>query len=90
LIRIIFPPAFHLDDKPLFHHDSTHRFLGNGYSFTTKQGVYPAVPLTPAVFMEKGGNLFPDTGILILPFTGVLLIIITAFGQTEPVQQRQQ
>ena len=56
MIRAIFPPALDSDRKPISSHDPAHNFLGDDGSLAAEQGVYPAIPITPVVFMEKGGD----------------------------------
>lgn len=53
LVRVVFPPALNQNYKPFFGHDPAYHFLGNSDSFTDEQGVYPAVSVTPAVFMKQ-------------------------------------
>ncbi|XBX09955.1 IS3 family transposase [Enterocloster clostridioformis] len=73
-----------------FGHEPAYHFLGNGDSFTDEQGVYPAVSVTPAVFIKQSENLFADVGILVLPLSFGFLVIIAALGQAKlPQQQRQ-
>lgn len=81
LIRAIFPPALDSDRKPISSHDPAHSFPGDDGSPAAEQGVYPAIPITPVVFMEKGGDPFTYAGIPVLFFEDSLLIIITAFWQ---------
>ena len=71
LKRVIIPPALNPDHNLLFRYDPAHHFLGDDGSLAAEQSVYPAVPITPAVFIEKGGNPFTDAGILVLLFDPV-------------------
>ena len=81
LVRVLFPPALDDDHKPILRHDPAHHLLGDDGSLAADQGVYPAIPITPVVFVEKGGDPFMYAGILVLFFEDSLLIIITAFWQ---------
>ena len=79
-----FPPALAPDHKSIFRHDPAHHLFGDDGSLAADQGMYPAIPITPVVFMEKNGDPFTYAGILVLFFEGSFLIIITAFWQFEP------
>jgi len=81
LVRVIVTPAFDPGRKPLFRHDPAHHLLRDDSFLTAEQHVYSAIPITPVVFMEKGGDPFTYAGILVLFFEDSLLIIITAFWQ---------
>lgn len=84
LVRAIFPPALAPGHKPIFRHDPARHLPGDNDSFAAGQGVYPAMPITPVVFMEKNGDPFTYAGMLVLLFEGSSLIIITAFWQFKP------
>lgn len=80
LIGVMLLSVFNPSRKPIPCHDPAHCLPGNNGFLPARQCVYPAVSITPTVFMEMVGNLFASAGMLVLFFEGNLLII-TVFWQ---------